>query len=557
MKRKLILSFFLGICLSGCHNARQRPATEIAAVPKKAPFLWRNATVYFLLTDRFCNGNPGNDVHFGRNRAPATGRGFEGGDLRGITQKINEGYFDRLGITALWLTPVVEQIRGRTDEGTGFTYGYHGYWARDWTALDPNFGTEADLLALVDTAHQHGIRVLLDVVANHTGPVTGQDPVWPESWVRQEPTCTYKDYETTVACTLVDNLPDVRTESNQPVGLPEDLRQKWQREGRLERELRELDDFFRTGGYPRAPRFYLIKWLTDYVRRYGIDGFRVDTAKHTEASTWAELKKEAERAFRDWKARHPKKKLDDNEFFTVAEVYGYGAGGGRAYDYGDRKVDFFANGFNSLINFGFKYDAKHSYDTLFAHYDTILHGGSLEGLNVLNYLSSHDDGDPFDRQRTRSLETGTKLLLSPGAAQVYYGDETARPLVVEGAEGDANLRSFMNGDQLEKDSTVRATLSHWSKLGRFRKDHPAVGDGRHRKWQDAPYVFSRSYARDGYADRVLVALDVPGERKTLSVFGVFADGVLLKDAYSGREGTVKAGKITLSTPFPILLLAAE
>ena len=190
-------------------------------------------------------------------------------------------------------------IRGQTNEGTGFTYGYHGYWARDWTALDPNFGTEADLLALVDTAHQHGIRVLLDVVANHTGPVTGQDPVWPESWVRQEPTCTYKDYETTVACTLVDNLPDVRTESNQPVGLPEDLRQKWQREGRLERELRELDDFFRTGGYPRAPRFYLIKWLTDYVRRYGIDGFRVDTAKHTEASAWAELKKEAERAFRD------------------------------------------------------------------------------------------------------------------------------------------------------------------------------------------------------------------------------------------------------------------
>ncbi len=558
MKRKFILLFLIALCFTQCRNAGNRSSDDTTATArKKMPFSWRNATVYFLLTDRFNNGNPRNDVNFARKDTPALLRGFEGGDIKGVTQKINEGYFDRLGITAIWLTPLVEQIHGGTDEGTGLTYGYHGYWARDWTALEPNFGTEQELLELVDTAHQHGIRILLDVVANHTGPVTGKDPAWPANWTRQKPTCTYQGYETTVACTLVDNLPDVHTESNQPVALPEDLRQKWQLEGRLERELKELDDFFKSTGYPRAARFYLIKWLTDYVRKYGIDGFRVDTAKHTEAFVWAELKKEAEKAFSDWKAQHPEKKLDDNGFFMVGEVYGFGAGGGRAYDYGDKKVDFFANGFESLINFGFKYDARKEYDSLFAKYDTVLHGGSLEGLNVLNYLSSHDDGDPFDKQRVHRLDAGTKLLLSSGAAQVYYGDETARSLVIQGTQGDATLRSFMNWDQLKQDSTASTTLEHWSKLGRFRKEHMAVGDGKHEKRQDHPYIFSRKYEKDGYSDQVLVALDVPKGSKTVSVFDVFTDGTVVKDYYSGQTGSVKAGKVSFSTPFTIMLLAPE
>jgi alpha-amylase len=474
-----------------------------------------------------------------------------------VTQKIKDGYFDDLGITAIWLTPIAEQVHGKTDEGTGATYGYHGYWAKDWTALDPNFGTEQDLEEMIETAHQHGIRVLLDVVMNHTGPVTNKDPAWPVSWVRQDPTCSFKGYETTVSCTLVDNLPDIQTGSNTPVDLPAPLKQKWQKEGRLEQEMKELDEFFKTTGYPRAARFYIIKWLTDYVRKYGVDGFRVDTAKHTEAEIWAELKKEAAKAFDDWKKQNPAKKLDDNNFFMVAEVYGFGAGGSHLYDYGDRKVDFFANGFESLINFGFKYDARQSYDSLFVKYDTVLHGGTLEGLNVLNYLSSHDDGDPFDKMRQQRLDAGTKLLLSGGAAQVYYGDETARPLVIKGAEGDANLRSFMNWDQLEKDSVAKSTFEHWSKLSRFRRDHIAVGDGKHKKLQDAPYVFSRSYSNANYTDQVLVALNAPAGKKTISAFNVFENGTQVKDYYSGQTATVTEGKISMNSPYSIVLLAAE
>jgi alpha-amylase len=558
MKHKLILPVLFALCLTQCtENRQQSTETATTAQATEKPFSWRNSTVYFLLTDRFNNGNTSNDVNFNRTAKAAKLRGFEGGDIAGITQKIKDGYFDKLGINAIWFTPVVEQIHGKTDEGTGATYGYHGYWAKDWTTLDPNFGTEEELMELVNTAHEHGIRILLDVVINHTGPVTDKDPAWPDTWVRHNPVCTHKDYQTSVECTLVKNLPDIHTESDKPVDLPENLKKKWQQEGRLEKETKELDEFFSRTGYARAPRFYIIKWLTDLVRKYGVDGFRVDTAKHTEAGVWAELKKEAQQAFDDWKAKNPGKKLDDNDFFMVAEVYGYGAGGGRGYDYGDRKVDFYANGFESMINFAFKYDAKGGYDGLFTKYDTVLHGGSLEGLNVLNYLASHDDGDPYDKLREKPLEAGTKLLLSSGAAQVYYGDETARPLVVPGTEGDANLRSFMNWEALEKDSLAKATFEHWSKLGQFRNEHISVGDGKHTKLQDRPYVFSRTYDKNGYKDQIVVALDAPVGNKSIAVGNVFANGTTLTDAYSGQKATVKDGKVEVSTPYSIVLLAAE
>ena len=97
-----------------------------------------------------------------------------------------------------------------------------------------------------------------------------------------------------------------------------------------------LDAFFRRTGYPRAPRYYVIKWLTDWVRELGFDGYRIDTAKHFEAAVSAELKREAEQAFADWKRAHPAQVLDSLPFYMVGEVYGWEPSQGRAYDFGDR-----------------------------------------------------------------------------------------------------------------------------------------------------------------------------------------------------------------------------
>ncbi len=534
-------------------DARDRDIGPAEAADPAA--FWNSATVYFLLTDRFHNGDPTNDLALGRAQDGAVLRDFQGGDLAGVLRKLEEGYFDALGVDAIWMTPFVEQIHGSVDEGTGKTYGFHGYWTRDWTAVDPALGTEHDLRALVDAAHRRGIRVLMDAVINHTGPVTPLDPQWPDGWVRTGPRCVYRDYTTTVDCTLVDNLPDILTDRDDPVELPRPLVEKWEREGRLDRERAELDAFFERAGYPRAPRYYIMKWLTDWVRELGFDGYRVDTAKHFEEGISSELKQEAERAFADWKAAHPDRVLDDLPFYMMGEVYNYELSHGRGFDFGDRIVDFFDYGYDGLINFGFKREAAGSLDDLFTRYAAALREGELRGVAILNYVSSHDDGSPYDRNRADPFGAGTSLLLAPGGAQIYYGDELARPLRVEGAEGDANLRSAMNWEDLERGASTTEILEHWRKLGRFRRVHRAVGAGEHRRLQAEPYIFSRTLETDELLDRVLVAMDQGQDSKTIPVFGMFPDGTELMDAYSGETGTVTNGEISLVTESGLVLLS--
>ncbi len=541
-----ILLFLIGL----------QPIVSIAQHSASQTFVWQNATVYFLMTDRFNNGDKTNDVNFERNKKPAKLRGFMGGDLKGITQKINEGYFDKLGVDAIWFTPILEQIHGGVDEGTGITYGFHGYWTRDWTKLDPNFGTENDLVDLVATAHAHGIRILMDAVINHTGPVTPQDSVWPDDWVRTGPQCDYKTFKGNTECTLVANLPDVKTESLANVELPPFLIEKWKTEGRYEKEIKELDEFFARTKYPRAPKYYIIKWLTDYVRDFGIDGYRADTVKHTDEIVWSEFKKQCEEAFADWKKKHPDMILDNNHFFTIAEVYNYGISGGKLFDFGDKKVDYFDYGFNSMINFEFKWDAQKEYEFIFTKYSQKLNS-ELENYSVLNYLSSHDDGSPFDAKREKPFESANKLLLSPGMAQIYYGDESSRSLIVDGTEGDATLRSFMNWDDIQNDIKTKEILDHWQKLGSFRRNHPAIGAGIHRQISPSPYVFSRGYVgKDHKIDKVVVGLDMPKGRKIIKVTTVFRDGVKLRDAYSGQTCIVTMGKAVIETDFSTVLFEA-
>lgn len=555
MKKQVTLIFLL-LMLMGCSELKQNKNGDMAASgDTKKPFLWEAANIYFLLTDRFYNADPLNDINFNRTKTTAKLRGFEGGDIKGIIKKIEEGYFTDLGINAIWFTPIVEQIHGAVDEGTGATYGFHGYWAKDWTALDPNFGTMEDLKNLVELAHKKGIRIVLDGVINHTGPVTDVDVVWPADWVRTGPQCNYQTYESTTACTLVKNLPDVKTESNSTVEIPKPLADKWKAEGRYDREMKELDDFFIRTGYPRAPKYYIIKWLTDYITEFGIDGYRADTAKHTEESVWGDFKKECNYAFNLWKENNPEKVLDTNNFYLVGEVYNYSISGGQIFDFGDKKVNYFENGFNSLINFEFKWNAAQlpSYEALFSKYDAIL-TRDLKGFGILNYISSHDDGAPFDKERTKTFESATKLLLCPGTSQVYYGDESARPLIIEGTEGDATLRSNMNWNDIENNLQTKEILAHWQKLGLFRNNHLSVGAGTHKMISAQPYVFQRIYIKGDFKDAVVVGLDLNIGEKQLNAGAEFVEGALLVDAYSNTEVVVKNGMVILNTPFSIVLL---
>ena len=112
----------------------------------------------------------------------------------------------------------------------------------------------------------------------------------------------------------------------------------------------------------------------------------------------------------------------------------------------------------------------------------------------------------------------------------------------------------MNWDAIKSNPSTKDNLIHWQKLGRFRKNHPAIGAGVHQQLSATPYLFTRTLIKDGFRDQVLIGLDLPVGKKQLDVSAVYPDGTKLKDGYSGLTTIVKNGQIKLKTDFDIVLL---
>ncbi|CBG90935.1 alpha-amylase [Citrobacter rodentium] len=474
---------------------------ERAETNAPAPFDWHNATVYFVLTDRFVNGDPTNDHSYGRHKDGMEEIGtFHGGDLRGLTSKLD--YLQQLGVNALWISAPFEQIHGWVGGGAKGDfphYAYHGYYTQDWTRLDANMGNEEDLRALVDGAHQRGIRVLFDVVMNHTGyatladmqefnfgalyltgdelkktlgerwtdwkPGAGQnwhsfndyinfsdkaawEKWWGKAWIRTD----IGDYDSPGFDDLTMSLaflPDLKTESTVPSGLPVFYQNK------ADTRAKAID------GY--TPRDYLTHWLSQWVRDYGIDGFRVDTAKHVELPAWQQLKTQASAALVEWKKANPDKAPDDKPFWMTGEAWGHGV----------MQSDYYRHGFDAMINFDYQEQAAKAVDCL-ANIDPVWQqmAEKLQNFNVLSYLSSHD---------TRLFREGNDnaaelLLLAPGAVQIFYGDESARPFGPTGSDPLQGTRSDMNWQDIS--GKFAGNVAHWQRLGQFRARHPAIGAGK-------------------------------------------------------------------------------
>lgn len=160
----------------------------------------------------------------------------------------------------------------------------------------------------------------------------------------------------------------------------------------------------------------MIKWLSSWVEEFGVDGFRIDTAKHVQADRWKELKTSASSSLAKWRQNNPTKPGADwtDNFWMTGEVWGHGLG---------RAGTYFDNGFDSLINFSFQSANMSDLEGLFSRYASELNG-DLPNYNMLSYLSSHDKGL---YNRGNLIQAGTALLLLPGGVQTFYGDETARP----------------------------------------------------------------------------------------------------------------------------------
>lgn len=518
-----------------------------------------NPIVYFVITDRFYNGEPANDHSYGRQKDGTQEIGtFHGGDLAGLTRKLEDGYFRDLGVNAIWLTAPYEQIHGWIVGGDKEFrhYAYHGYYALDYTVLDRNMGSEDDLRRFIDTAHAQDIRVIFDVVMNHPGygdlktlSELGVEVVW-EGWEQ----ATLSDYHGYIDYNDFDfeswwgpdwvraglpgyqegasaddhtmqlsYLPDFKTESDEPVAIPRFLA------GKPDTRAKTIE------GY--TVRQYLVKWLTDWVRTYGVDGFRCDTAKHVEPEAWAALKEEGVKALRAWKAEHPDQAVDDADFWMTGEVFPHGV----------TRSAYFDHGFDSLINFDLQtrlvelMDVEparrwREIDAIYQEYARAL--GTAPGFDVLSYISSHDTL-LFDRQQL--VTGGSALLLAPGGVQIFYGDETARPPGPRpGSDPQQATRSSMNWDSIDRD-----VLAHWQALSRFRSRHVALARGEHRKLADAPYTFARVHPRD----RVVVAVvAAPGAAAAprIQVGEVFPEGARVRDAVTGAEATVTDGAVTLA-----------
>ncbi len=225
------------------------------------------------------------------------------------------------------------------------------------------------------------------------------------------------------------------------------------------------------------------------------------------------------------------------------------------------KLISYSQSIHSLINFDFKRDATKKYEDLFSSYSEILQT-TLKEQGVVNYLTSHDDGSPYDKERKKPLEAGTRLLLAPGSCQIYYGDESTRNLIIPGANGDATLRGPMNWEEIEQNATrngfaTKDVLSHYRKLGQFRKEHPSVGAGKHTMIQKKPYLFARTFEKGDYSDRVLVGLDLKPGMKEIPAGDLFEEGTILYEYYSGTSTVVKKGQITVDSPWDLVLLGQK
>lgn len=547
LKILLVLTGILSACLAGGKNN----------------FSWDKATVYFVITDRFYNGDSTNDVNYGRivdygceRKNAAT---FHGGDFKGLLEKAKEGYFESLGIDVLWMTDVYEQIHGWMS-GSGPIndfphYGYHGYYPLDYTQTDKNYGTIEDFRELVDTLHSRGIRVMLGANLNDPGYPTLLDAVqygftdtglteqqaaehirewsyddffagrlkwkgwYDREWIRM-PDENWNQ-NNPLEATLY-GMPDFKDESDKIVNIPDFLKNKWKKEGKSNDRWVNPSAVSLRNDRKWSPVTYIINWIASWVEEFGIDGFRCDIVENVHLHRWKELNEVCNEALEKWRKRHPESRASEwkDPFYMTG-------------DYENAFIDYKPNyaeaGFSSLVNFFFPKHGDHDaiIYTWQAYSDSIATHKDWHPFSYLNN-SYHRDADSLNMKNCAA-----SLLLSPGTVQIFYGDESGRKLNDARYNIDSNqaFRSDMNWDNMDVE-----LLTHFQKLGKIRKENPVIAGG-HQTTLD-----SHTCIRELNGDKIMIRL-LPENGKSIIVKGIFPEGKQLSELYSGQTTIVKNGEV--------------
>ncbi|PHQ64157.1 MAG: alpha-amylase [Sphingobium sp.] len=496
----LVTAAGLAAALAGVTMARADTLSDLRA---RSP---EQEIVYFVLPDRFANGDASNDKG-GLKGGPLqtgydpTSRAFyHGGDLKGLTQKLD--YIQGLGATAIWLAPIFKNkpVQGGPGQESA---GYHGYWVTDFTTVDPHFGTEADFRALVDAAHARGMKVYMDIIANHTADVIQ----YRESPTGTAPYRSKADYPfsrrggtdgppinagfagdqvesaanwaklTDPSFAYTPVIPQGEERVKVPAWLNDSVYYHnrgdtdWRGESAQYGDFVGLDDLATED--PRVVAGFIAIYQ-GWIDRFGIDGYRIDTAKHVNAEFW--------RAFIPAIRAHAAAKGIPN-FHIFGEV--------ATGDYDPALLASWTRNasFPAVLDFAFMRAAvdaasgKTGTDLLarLTDDDALYAGGKAAALQLPTFLGNHDAGRfafflrearpgiGAQEELARDLLGHAMLLTLRGVPTLYYGDEQG----FAGTGNDQQARQDMFASQVAEYNAdrlvgARATTA----TGNFDADHP-------------------------------------------------------------------------------------
>jgi glycosidase len=558
---------------------------------------------YFVMADRFENGDSGNDTGGLTGDRLVTGldpthKGFyHGGDLRGLIDRLD--YIEGLGTTAIWMTPSfknkpVQGAPGREDAG------YHGYWITDFTQIDPHLGTNAELEELVDKAHARGIKVFFDIITNHTADVLD----YPQDAYNESGVVPYESKEDAPYVDTSGNefddrdyalgdtfpevdldsfpyLPTFRSPADETAKTPSWLNDPTMYHNRGTSSFTGENSEY--GDFPAGPfaalddlwteRPEVVNGMIDiyeeWVQKAGVDGFRIDTVKHVNMQFWQRFGP----ALQGYAAS-----LGNDDFFMFGEVF-------------DASPQFMSQYTTSgklqaTVDFGFQSvaktfaEAKPTTDLRdkLAEDDWFTDADS-NAYSLPTFLGNHDMGR-IGRFISAAGFTGAELqerdelahslmYLTRGQPVVYYGDEQG--FVGDGGDQDARedmfpsqVDSYNDNDLIGTDATTAEAnfdtshplYRHISELAGLRAEHPTLADGaqihRFASGQPGIYAFSRITAGEN-VEYVVAANNADSEKA--ATFDTFAAGQKLRriwpvdtDDAVGQVRSDGAGRVTVRVP---------
>ncbi|MEO1438289.1 MAG: alpha-amylase family glycosyl hydrolase, partial [Bacteroidota bacterium] len=446
--------------------------------------------MYFPLVDRFNNGDPSNDDPVGDERLlPLTD--YMGGDLKGITKKIQDGYFKQLGINTIWLSPITQNPLSAFQEyiePQRFFSGYHGYWPILSSKVDHRFGTEADLKELVDVAHENGMNVLLDYICNHVHeqhPMIQNNPDWATEFMLPDGRRNLRLWDEQRLTTWFDTfLPSLDLADSEVIDVQSDSALYW-------------------------------------VKEFGLDGYRQDASKHVPLEFWRTL------------TRKLKDKViipQNRPIYQIGETYAtneliktYISSGlldaqfdfnlsgaaGRAIIQDENSLERVAAAMRSTKEI---FGSHHSMGNLTGNHDQprfmAYAGGDLQYDEDSREAGFNRKIVVKDEHGYQKLQTMTAFLMTiPGIPVIYYGDEIG----MVGAN-DPDNRRMMRFDGLN--NKEQETLNNARALAQLRKNNLVFTYG------DLELLASSKdqlvYARNYFGRTAIIAIS-KGKNQTIEV----------------------------------------